>query len=139
MGSVLIDNTSTTKTKKVQTMEQLIFFNSRDNLLRLVVKHIVYFEADGNYTIIMTKNKLKVQVGISLARMEVSLSEQLQEQASIFMRIGKRYIINREYVFNINCAHQRLVLSDMQTFAFALPVSKEALKKMKDLFILTHI
>ena len=120
-------------------MRQLIFFNSRDNLLRLDVERIAYFEADGNYTNIMTKNKLKVQVGISLARMEASLIEQLREQAAVFMRIGKRFIINRDYVFNIDCAHQRLVLSDMQTFAFSLPVSKDALKKMKDLFIISRV
>ncbi len=120
-------------------MRQLIFFNSRDNLLRLDVERIAYFEADGNYTNIMTKNKLKVQVGVSLTRMEASLSEQLREHASVFMRIGKRFIINRDFVFNIDCARQRLVLSDMQSFAFALPISKDALRKMKDLFIQTRL
>lgn len=120
-------------------MKQLIFFNNRDNLLRLEAAHIVYFESDGNYTTIVTKNKLKVQVGISLTRMEASLSEQLREQASLFMRVGKRFIVNRNYVFNIDMAHQRLVLSDMQTFAFSLPISKEALRQMKDLFIHTRV
>lgn len=120
-------------------MNQLIFFNSRDNLLRLHVERIVYFEADGNYTTVMTKNKLKVQVSVSLTRMEATLSEQLQEEAAVFMRIGKRFIINRNYVFNIDCAHQRLVLSDMDSFAFSLPISKDALKKMKDLLVLTRV
>lgn len=120
-------------------MRQLIFFNSRDSLLRLDVERIAYFEADGNYTTVVTKNKLKVQVGLSLSRMETSLSEQLREKASVFMRIGKRFIINRDYVFNIDCAHQRLVLSDMETFAFSLPVSKDALKKVKDLFVITRV
>lgn len=120
-------------------MRQLLFFNSRDSLLRLDVERIAYFEADGNYTTVVTKNKLKVQVGLSLSRMETSLSEQLREKASVFMRIGKRFIINRDYVFNIDCAHQRLVLSDMETFAFSLPVSKDALKKMKDLFVITRV
>lgn len=120
-------------------MRQLIFFNSRDSLLRLDIERIAYFEADGNYTTVVTKNKLKVQVGLSLSRMETSLSEQLREKASVFMRIGKRFIINRDYVFNIDCAHQRLVLSDMETFAFSLPVSKDALKKMKDLFVITRV
>ena len=108
-------------------MKQLIFFNSRDNLLRLQADRIVYFEADGNYTVIMTKNKLKMHVGISLSRMEDVLSEQL------------RFIINREFVFNIDCAHQQLILSDMETFAFSLPVSKDALKKTKDLFLLSRV
>jgi len=120
-------------------MKQLIFFNSRDSLLRLQADKIVYFEADGNYTIIMTKNKLKMHVGISLSRMEDVLSEQLREKAAIFMRIGKRFIINREFVFNIDCAHQQLILSDMETFAFSLPVSKDALKKTKDLFLLSRV
>lgn len=120
-------------------MRQLIFFNSRDNLLRLNVERIAYFEADGNYTSIVTKNKLKVQVGVSLTNMEKALSEQLKEKASVFMRIGKRFIVNRDYVFNIDCAHQRLVLTDMETFVYSLPISKDALKKMKDLFILSRV
>lgn len=120
-------------------MKQLIFFNSRDNLLRLDVGRIAYFEADGNYTTIVTKNKLKVQVGVSLSSMEKALSEQLKEKASVFMRIGKRFIINREYVFNIDCAHQRLVLTDMETFVYSLSISKDALKKMKELFILSRV
>ena len=41
-------------------MRQLLFFSGRDNLLRLDIEHIVYFEADGNYTTVVTKNKLKV-------------------------------------------------------------------------------
>lgn len=120
-------------------MRKLLFFNSRDNLLRLDVERIAYFEADGNYTTIVTKNKMKVQVGISLSRMEEALSEQLKEKASVFMRLGKRFIINREYVFNIDCAHQRLVLSDMETFVFSLPISKDALKKMKELFVISRV
>ena len=120
-------------------MRKLIFFNSRDNLLRLDISRIAYFEADGNYTTIVSKNKLKVQIGLSLTRTETALSEQLHEQASLFMRVGKRFIINRDYVFNIDCAHQRIVLSDMESFAFSLPISKDALKKMKELFIVARV
>ena len=120
-------------------MRHLIFFNSRDNLLRLDVDKIAYFEADGNYITIMTQNKVKVQVGTSLTRMEALLSEQLQEESSVFMRIGKRFIINRNYVFNIDCAHRRLGLSDMQHFVYSLPVSKDALRRMKELFMKSRV
>lgn len=120
-------------------MRQLLFFNSRDNLLRLDVECIAYFEADGNYTNIFTKNKLRVQVGLSLTRMEAALSEQLHERASLFMRLGKRFIINRDYIFNIDCAHQRLVLSDMHSFAFVLPVGKDALRRTKELIISARV
>ena len=117
----------------------LIFFDSRDVLLRLDVDSIVYFEAYSNYTQIVSKNKMKMQVGISLIQMEQQLVEQMKEEASVFMRVGKRFIINRNYVVNINIAKQYLILSDMLHFAFQLPISKDALKKMKDLFIRTRV
>lgn len=120
-------------------MRQLLFFNSRDNLLRLDVAHIAYFESDGNYTNIFTKNKLRVQVGLSLTRMETALSEQLREGASVFMRVGKRFIINREYIFSIDTARQRLCISDMQSFAYQLPIGKDALKKIKELLVSTRV
>ena len=29
---------------------EILLFNTRDELLRVSLKHVVYFEADGNYT-----------------------------------------------------------------------------------------
>lgn len=119
-------------------LPQFIFFNSRDELLRIEVDKIVYFEGDGNYTKIMMKNKLKSSVGLNLSKMEESLSEQLKERASNFMRIGKRFIINRDFIYSINMQKMALVLSDFEHFAFQIPVSKEALKKIKELTIDTR-
>lgn len=115
--------------------KQLIYFNSRDELLRIEVDKIVYFEGDGNYTNMVTANKLKAVLGMNLSQMEKTLAERLGERATIFLRIGKRFIINMNYVFQVNVAKQRLVLSDLQGFAFQLPVSKEALKKVKELML----
>lgn len=36
-----------------------IYFNSRDELIRLSINSIVYFESDGNYTNVITINKLR--------------------------------------------------------------------------------
>ena len=115
--------------------KQLIFFNSRDELSRIDIDRIAYFEGDGNYTNIVTANKLKAVIGMNLSQMEKTLAERLGERATIFMRIGKRFIINMNYVFQVNVAKQRLVLSDQKGFAFQLPVSKEALKKVKELIL----
>ena len=40
-------------------MKHLLLFNTRDQLLRLDIARIVYFEADGNYTHVVAMNKLK--------------------------------------------------------------------------------
>ena len=116
-----------------------IFFNSRDELQRIDVSKIVYFEADGNYTNIMTVNKLKASVCMNLGEMERNLAEQLGENAMIFMRIGKRFIINMRYVYSINVLKQQLVLSDYDHFAFQVSISKDALKKMKELMLVAKV
>lgn len=96
---------------------------------------IVYFEADGNYTDIVTVNKLRAAVCVNLGEMERILATQLGEENRFFMRIGKRYIVNMHYVYQLNVLKQQLVLSDYVHFAFQLTVSKEALRKMKELMI----
>ena len=112
-----------------------LYLNSRDELLRIDINKIVFFEADGNYTNIILVNQLKGVVCMNLARMQQVLSERLREQATIFARIGKKHIVNLSYVYQINVLRQRLVLSDGEHFTFSLEVSKEALKHLKDLYV----
>ena len=72
---------------------------------------------------------------MNLSQMQAVLSENLKEEASIFARIGKRFIINLNYVYHIEVLRQKLTLSDGKAFAYQLPISKEALKKLKDMYI----
>lgn len=112
-----------------------IFFKSRDELHRIEVSKIVYFEADGNYTDIVMVNKLRAAICMNLGEMEKALAIQLGEESKIFMRIGKRFIINMQYVYQINVLKQHLILSDYDHFAFQVNISKDALKRMKELML----
>lgn len=116
-------------------MKEIVLFNSRDELLRMNVDKIVYFQADGNYTHVVAKNKLKSTLGASLTKTEEALTAQLGEKAQIFMRVGKRFIVNLRFVYSINPVKQHLLLSDMEQFAYQLPISKEALRQMKELLM----
>ena len=116
-----------------------IFFNSRDELLRIDVSKIVYFEADGNYTDIVMVNKLRASVCMNLGEMEKAIAAQIGDDAKVFMRIGKRFIVNMRYVYSINVLKQQLVLSDYDHFAFQVNISKDALKKMKDLMLVVKV
>ena len=111
-----------------------LYLNSRDELLRLDIRKIAYFEADGNYTNVVSANGLKGVVCMNLMRMQEVLSERLREQSSIFARVGKKYIVNLTLVYQVNVLRQKLVLSDGERFAFTLDISKEALKNLKGLF-----
>ena len=116
-----------------------LYFNTRDELNRIDVSKIVYFEADGNYTDIIMVNKLRAAVCMNLGEMERALAAQIGDEAKRFMRIGKRFIINMRYVYQINVLKQQLVLSDYDHFAFQVNISKDALRKMKDIMLITKV
>lgn len=112
-----------------------LYINSRNELLRLDCSKIVYMEGDGNYTHIVLINKQKVSVCMNLSHMQQFVSETLREQASIFARIGKRFIVNLNFIYKVQPLLQSLVVTDGVNFTFKLGVSKEALKQLKDLLI----
>ena len=114
---------------------EILLFNTRDELIRVNLKHVVYFEADGNYTHIYFTNGARATLLYSLANMENLIDEKLRGKVQPFIRIGKRYIINSSCVFQINTVKQKLVLTSFDTpHLFTLAVSKEALKSLKELY-----
>jgi DNA-binding LytR/AlgR family response regulator len=120
-------------------MQKRIYFNSRNRLIRLDIDKIVYFEGDGNYTYVVTANKQKICLTLNLSHTEEALASQLGEVAKQFMRIGKRFIVNMNYIYQVDIQKQILMLSDCERFLFQMPVSKEALKVVKDLVIQAKI
>lgn len=115
-----------------------LYLNSRDEFFRVDITKIVYFESDGNYTNIILNNKMRATVCMNLAQMQTILSESLKEAAGIFARIGKRHIINLTYVYQIAILRQKLVLSDGENFEYQVNVSKDALKKLRDMYVSGH-
>ena len=113
--------------------KRIIYFNSRDELLRVDLLSVVYFEADANYTRIVSANGLTDMVCMSLGRMEELLVLSFKDSPGTFARIGKRFILNLNYVYRINTLKQELTLSDQHTFSYILSISKVALKALKDL------
>ena len=127
------------KTSRLPMTQRLIYFNSRDSLIRIDISNIVYFEGDGNYTYIVTANKMRSCLSINLTHTEEALAIQLGEDAKRFMRVGKRFIVNMPYIYKVDLTKQTLILSDALHFVYQLPVSKEALKSVKELIVKTKI
>lgn len=112
-----------------------LFLNSRDELLRLDIHNIVYFEADGNYANIISANKPKGIICANLSQMQNMLSERLKEDATIFARVGKKYIVNLRHVYAINTIRQHIILSDGATLEYQLNIGKDALRELKHIMI----
>lgn len=113
----------------------ILLFDTRDELVRVDLMHVVYFEADDNYTSVHFSNGAKVMLLCSLAKMEELIDEKEQGKAHPFIRVGKRYIVNQSCILQINTIKKKLVLTSFDTpQLYALSVSKEALKNLKELY-----
>ena len=122
--------------KSVSSGNKVLIFNTRDELTRIRLDRVCYFESDGNYTIVYFINGVKVSLLTSLVHLEELIADIFSGSRSVFIRIGKKYIINTSYIFQINVLRQRLVLSDLSaTTIYVVPVAKEALKKLKMLYM----
>lgn len=118
-------------------MKKYLYLNSRDELYKIDIAKIVYFEAEGNYTNFYLSNKLKGAVCMNLAQMQKLIKDNLQEAGAVFARVGKRHIINLDYVYQISVLKQNLVLSDGEVFVYPVSISKDALKKLKEMYVNT--
>ncbi len=112
-----------------------LYLNSRDEFFRVDISKIVYFESDGNYTNIILSNRIKGVVCMNLAEMAEILRLRLGTSAGMFARIGKRHIVNLSYVYHIAIPRQKLVLSDGENFEYQISVSREALKKLREMYV----
>lgn len=121
--------------KTFSASETTLFFNTRDELVRVKLERVVFFEADSNYCHVYFANGAKATILTSLVNIENLIAERFKDASPLFIRIGKRYIVNRQFIFQINVPRQKLLLSDLVApDIFELSVSREALKKMKQLF-----
>lgn len=113
------------------THDRTILFTTRDELLRLRASTIVAFRADCNYTQIIVANGSKYTVCMNLLAMENALAAQLGTDAQRFMRIGKSTIINLDFLQHISVPRRRIILSNGTGQNFAVPLSLEAVKRLK--------
>ena len=104
--------------------------NKETEFFRIPVENIVYVESDGNYSNLFTKNGNKTLLSLKLGEIEDLIYEQFEEESHL-ARIGKRLIVNIDYVFRVNIAKQELILSDGAVVEHKLSASKDALQQLK--------
>lgn len=121
--------------KHFNASDTTLFFNTRDEMIKVKLDRVACFEADANYCNVIFINGARASLLTSLVNIEKLLAQTLSEGAPLFVRIGKKYIVNRHFIFQINLTRQRLVLTDfVSPSVVEIAVSKEALKNLKTLY-----
>jgi hypothetical protein len=109
-----------------------IIFKWRDEFVRVNPFDIIYFRADGNYTIMTLTSQKERLLTMNLSKVFEILETQLGVHSNLFERVGRGLIIRKEYIFEIQILKKQLTLVVPENdIYFELQASKEALKKLK--------
>lgn len=114
-------------------MKQEIIISNSTDLLRVSALDIVCIKAEGNYSNIIINGDEQRLVLFQLGQLELILNEQLGDEASMFIRIGRSVIMNREHLYAINLPKQQLILRAPSGHKETLTASKASLNQLKTL------
>ena len=113
-------------------MDRYLIIKTRDELLRIKIGQILYFEADRNYTKLLLSNGIMFTFAINIGKIEELLEKQVAGSNEILMRVGKSHIINKNHILQINLPKQKLVLLGHDGKQHELGISKDPLRGLKD-------
>ena len=114
-------------------MDRYLIIKTRDEFLRLRINDILYLEADRNYTKLLLTEGIQFTFAINLGKIEEMLENQVRDSKLILIRVGKSYIINKNYILQINLPKQKLLMLPPGGKPRELTVPKEPLKVLKDM------
>ena len=113
-------------------MQRTLIISNTTDMLRILPTDIMCIKAEGNYSTLTTTEGDDSLISFQLGQIEQMIGEQLEEEdANMFIRIGRGAIINRKYIFTINIPHQQLCLRSDRGKRARIEASRESLKQLK--------
>ena len=113
-------------------MDRYLMIKTRDELLRIKIDQILYFEADRNYTKLLLSNGIQFTFAINIGKIEELLEKQVSGSNDMLVRVGKSHIINKTHILQINLPKQKLLLLTQEGKPRELVISKDPLKQLKE-------
>lgn len=113
-------------------MDRYLMIKTRDELLRIKICQILYFEADRNYTKLLLSNGIQFTFAINIGKIEELLEKQVSGSNDMLVRVGKSHIINKTHILQINLPKQKLLLLTQEGKPRELVISKDPLKQLKE-------
>lgn len=103
---------------------------TNSEIIRIPTDEIIFIKGDGNYSDIFLANGKKENV---ISQLHDLMDKLTALNYSPFYRVGKSFIINRDYIFKVNPELQRIILSNSRLEKdILIKASKDALKNLKE-------
>ena len=113
-------------------MDRYLVFKTRDELVRIKIERILYFEAERNYTRLVLTNGIQFVFAVNLGKIEEILENQIKDYSSTLLRVGKSYIINKNHVLQISLPKTKVLFAAADGKAKELNLPKDPLKILKE-------
>jgi DNA-binding LytR/AlgR family response regulator len=113
-------------------MDKYLMIKTRDELLRVNIEHILYFEADRNYTKLLLSEGIQFTFAVNIGKVEEMLEAQLSDADTTLIRVGKSYILNKKHILQINLPKQKLLMLAKEGKPRELIVPKDPLRALKE-------
>jgi DNA-binding LytR/AlgR family response regulator len=113
-------------------MDRFLVFKTRDELVRIKIERILYFEAERNYTRLVLTNGIQFVFAVNLGKIEEILENQIQDYTSDLLRVGKSYIVNKNHVLQISLPKTKILFASADGKAKELNIPKDPLKILKE-------
>jgi two-component system, LytTR family, response regulator len=111
-------------------MDSVLGLRTNSGIKFISYNEIVWFKAEGRYTIVMLKNGKSILTAKLLKNFENSLP------SDIFIRIHKSYIINLTYILNYSKKSNNLTLNINSDLAVSRRRKKGLQEKLNSSFII---
>lgn len=112
-------------------MRKYIIISRGAEFLRVPADKLVYISAEGNYSNVCTSDGKVRLVTYQLGQIEDLIAGQMGEEEMNFLRLGRKLIVNINYIHFIDVTSQTLILSDCDKCYYELTASREVLIKLK--------
>lgn len=110
--------------------ERCIIIDKGTSFHSIAVSHLVYVEADGNYTDFHMRDEENMfSMTMQLGEVEDIIDR--SRGVDNFARVGRSLIVNLDYVRSIDLSKDKFVLADNANFRVELEASHKALLSLK--------
>ena len=127
------------KTYLCFVVTKFIVISTNTELLRIPSDRLMFITSDGNYSKVYTQDGHYRLVAYQLGQLEDMIGDQLGEDETPFIRIGKSLIVNRDYIYLIDVSEQVIIVSDCCGQYHKLTASRKALISIKVLLENTEL
>lgn len=112
--------------------ENSLCLSAHDELYIIDLDKVLYLQADDHYTDVYYTTGTHFFVPFGLGKVEARL-DVMPERRSQFLRLGRKFIINRNRIFRINTVKEQLFLADDRGNQVSLHISKPVLRSLIDM------